>query len=80
MGKMRRTTIYLPDGLKRAIEREGNRRGITEAEVIREALREHMRNKSRPRPKLPLLPDGFGEELATRVDELLEGFGEDHDL
>ena len=76
MAKMQRTTIYLPDEMKAAIEREAARRGVTEAEVIREAVTEHLRSFEPPVPQLPVFEEGFGIEIASRVDELLEGFGE----
>lgn len=73
---VKRTTIYLPDDLKKAIEREASRRGITEAEVIRQAVGQHVRPQNR-NLQLPVFPEGFGEEIGTRVDELLEGMGSD---
>ncbi len=69
-GMTHKTTIYLPDDLKSAIEREARRRGCSEAKVIRDAVSEAV---SRPRPRPGLLD---GEPLADRVDELLAGFGE----
>lgn len=77
MRRMRRTTIYLPDEMKTAIEREAARRGVTEAEVIRGALTEHLEVSEPPVPQLPVFPEGFGMDIAGRVDELLEGLGED---
>lgn len=74
---VKRTTIYLPDEMKAAIEREAARRGVTEAEMIRGAVSEHLASKRGRRLNLPLFPEGFGEDIAGRVDELLEGFGED---
>ena len=74
---MRRTTIYLPDEMKTAIEREAVRRRVTEAEVIRDAVNQHLAEVEPPTPQLPVFPQGFGMEIGTRVDELLEGVGED---
>ena len=34
-----KTTLYLPDDIKRAVEVEARRRGVSEAEVVRDALR-----------------------------------------
>lgn len=65
-----KTTVYLPDELKTALEREARRRGSSEAEVIREAVRAAV---SRPRPTPGIIA---GEPLADRVDELLAGFGD----
>lgn len=66
----RKTTIYLPDDLKAAVEREARRRRSSEAEVIRDAVR---RAVARPAPSAGILD---GEPIAARADELLAGFGE----
>ncbi len=69
---MIKTTIYLPDDLKQAVERVAHERDVAEAEVIRDAIRATVAAE-RPRPHGAL----FGAEpIARRVDELLEGFGE----
>ncbi len=65
----RKTTLYLPDDLKAAVEREARRRGCAEAEVIRSAISQSLR---RPLPRAALIE---GEPFAERADELLEGFG-----
>ena len=74
---VKRTTIYLPDGMKAAVEREASRRGVTEAEVIRTAVRDHLDEAPTPLREFPLFDEPLGFDLAGRVDELLEGFGED---
>ena len=66
----RKTTVYLPDDLKAAIEREARRRGSSEATVIRDAL---VAAVARPRPTSAGLFEA--EPFADRVDELLDGFG-----
>lgn len=66
----KKTTIYLPEELKAAVEREALRRGISEAEVIRQAVAQGV---ERPRPRAGILD---GEAFAERTEELLEGFGE----
>jgi NADPH-dependent 2,4-dienoyl-CoA reductase/sulfur reductase-like enzyme len=66
----RKTTIYLPDELKTALEAEARRRRVSEAEVIREAI---ARSVTYPRPR-PGIVDG--DPIAERSEELLEGFGE----
>lgn len=65
-----KTTVYLPDELKRAVEAEARRVGSSEAEVIRTAVAALV---TRPRPTAGILD---GEPFADRVDELLVGFGE----
>jgi Ribbon-helix-helix protein, copG family len=66
----RKTTVYLPDDLKTAVEQEARRQDISEAEVIRQAVSAAV---SRPRPAGGFLD---APPFADRVDELLEGFGE----
>ena len=71
-----RTTVYLPDDLKAALERAAAAEGCSEAELIRSAVREKVQALTPPRPRLPLWPEGFGDAtVAERVDELLQGFG-----
>jgi hypothetical protein len=67
---MRKTTVYLPDDLKTALEREATMRGVSEAELIRAALADAVR---RPRPRPGLFR---AEPFADRSDDLLGGFGE----
>ena len=66
---MEKTTVYLPSDLKAALSGEARRRGIAEAELIREAIAAAVR---RPRPRGALFSE---EPFAERVDELLAGFG-----
>jgi len=70
---MAKTTLYLPDDLKRAIELEARRRSLPEAEIVRQALRKALSDNT-PRPRGALFSGN--EPIAERVDELLEGFGE----
>jgi Arc/MetJ-type ribon-helix-helix transcriptional regulator len=72
---MKKTTVYLPDDLKAALERMAAAQGRSEAELIRQAVRELTRNLEPPRPRLPLFRSG-DPTLAERVDEALEGFGQ----
>lgn len=75
---MKRTTIYLPDGLKQRVERIARERDISEAEVIRAAIDEFTRSGVRPSPTLPLFTSLGAADLSERVDELLaDGFGSD---
>lgn len=68
---MEKTTLYLPADLKAAVERQARARGIAEAQVIREAISAAV---VRPAPRGGLIESG--EPMASRVDELLRGFGE----
>lgn len=73
---MKRTTIYLPDDLKAALERAAARAGVSEAEVVRTAIADATAEDVSPRPRVPLFDSGDAT-LAERVDEeLAAGFGE----
>lgn len=69
---MEKTTVYLPAELKDALRRSAQRQGVSEAQVIREAILARV-GEPRPRPRGGLFA---GESVAHRVDELLPGFGE----
>lgn len=72
---MKRTTIYLPDELKAALERTAAAQGCSEAEVVRSAVAAAV-TQAHPRPQVPLFDSGDAS-LAERVDEALAaGFGE----
>jgi hypothetical protein len=73
---MVRTTISLPEALKRALERLAAERAISEACLVPEALAEKIARSARPRPRVPLFAEGLGDPtVADLVDELLEGRG-----
>ena len=72
---MQKTTVYIPDDLKRSLGHAAAARGISEAELIREALRLMTSTAVPPRPRLPLFKSGKAR-LAERVDEALNGFGD----
>ena len=73
---MKKTTVYLPDDLKAALERTAAAQGRSEAELIREAVRKLTQDAEQPRPRLPLFSSG-DPTLAERVDEeLKKGFGQ----
>ena len=68
---MIKTTIYLPESLKREVARMARRRSCSEAEVIRQAIQDAV---SRPRPRSGIIS---GDDLWGRhVDEYMKGFGE----
>lgn len=69
---MTKTTVYLPRRLKDAVTRAAARRGVSEAQVIRDSIERGVAT-DRPRPRGGLFS---GEPIADRVDELLKGFGE----
>ena len=47
---MDKTTVYLPPELKSAVKRAARRRGVSEAEVIRESIRDAVGGE-RPQPR-----------------------------
>lgn len=65
-----KTTIYLSEEMKRGIEVEARRLGLSEAEVIRRAI---SRAVSKERPRGGLYE---ADPIAERVDDLMAGFGE----
>jgi plasmid stability protein len=71
---MNKTTVYLPDDLKAAVRRAAADRGVSEAEVIRESVRAGV-GTARPRPRGGLFSSD--DLISERVDDLLEGFGDD---
>jgi hypothetical protein len=75
MGGMEKTTVYLSTDQKHALARAARIEGKSEAELIREGI-EAVTNRHRvAEPTLPLFASGQ-PDLASRVDELLDGFGE----
>lgn len=76
---VKRTTIYLPDDLKRRLQRAAEAQSKTEAEIIREALRRALEDVEPPRPSVPLFSDWGDPTIADRVDEVLSetGYGDD---
>lgn len=75
MGGMEKTTVYLPDELKRALRQAARSTGRSEAELIREGIGMVTGTHRIAEARLPLFESGV-PDLAERVDELLEGFGE----
>ena len=72
---MFKTTVYLPDSVKRRLRDVARRRGVSEAQLIRDAL-QRLVAEERPRPRAGLFSSG-DPTLAERIDEELEkGFGE----
>ena len=69
-GGTQKTTVYLPDELKAAVERTARERGCSEAEVIRRAIAAAV---DRPRARAGIFS---APPFADRADELLAGFGD----
>ena len=73
---MQKTTVYLPTDLKLSLRCMARETGISEAELIRQAIGEKVLRHPRPRPRVPLTGGGLGDpEAANHVDDLLAGFG-----
>jgi Arc/MetJ-type ribon-helix-helix transcriptional regulator len=72
---MVKTTVYLPEELKKRIENTARLQRKSEAEVIRAALDAYTQ-RTYPRPRLPLFEEGDLEPISD-WDAALEGFGED---
>jgi Arc/MetJ-type ribon-helix-helix transcriptional regulator len=72
---MKKTTVYLPERLKQALERTARRRHVSAAELLREAVARIADDDEAPSPKLPLFR-ARGRSIAAGVDrELAKGFG-----
>lgn len=75
---MVRTTIYLPDDLKAALEARAKADGRTESEIIREALAEKLSGPGRTASQMQFgLFDSGTSTTSTDVDDVLAttGFG-----
>lgn len=73
---MVKTTVYLPEDLKAALERVAAAENRSEAEIIRDSLRRAVDERRPPRPRIPLTEKGLGDPSASeRAEELLAGFG-----
>ena len=69
-----KTTVYLPIELKTALRRVALQRGVSEAEVIRESIRQAVMGVDRPRPSGGLYAGKA--PIARAADRHLRGFGE----
>ncbi|MDQ3548919.1 MAG: ribbon-helix-helix domain-containing protein [Chloroflexota bacterium] len=72
---MLRTTVYLPDELKRDLERAAEAQGRSEADIIREGIRLAIEKSVPPMPTLWTF-SANDPDFIERIDELLDGFGE----
>ena len=75
MGGMEKTTVYLSTAQKQALALAARATGKSEAELIREGIETVTEQHKASEPTLPLFESGR-TDLASRADELLEGFGE----
>lgn len=74
---MMKTTVYLPPEMKDRLKRLAAAEGRSEADLIREAIKERVGRSSRRPPRLPLTDRPLGDpSIARQVDDLLaDGFG-----
>ena len=75
---MVRTTIYLPDDLKAALEARAEADGRTESDIIREALAEKLRGTGKTARHMRFgLFDSGTSTTSSAVDDVLAetGFG-----
>ena len=71
---MRRTTIFLEDGLLKQAQRYAIRHGKSFAQVVREALTAHLAEGGTMKAKLPTIAGQFASgrtDVSANVDELL---------
>ncbi len=71
---MKKTTLYLPDDLKAKLERLASETGRSEADIIREGVRIAVDRSTPPLPHFGIFDSG-DPDFASKVDELLKGFG-----
>ncbi len=72
---MKKTTVFLTEGQKRALERTAHSTGRSEAELIREGVELVVARHQTAEVVLPLFRSGQ-PDLAERAAHALEGFGE----
>jgi hypothetical protein len=72
---MERTTVYLTEQQKAGLEEVARLSGRSEAELIREGVDIVTERHRTAELSVPLFDSGRSD-LASRADELLEGFGE----
>jgi metal-responsive CopG/Arc/MetJ family transcriptional regulator len=70
-----KTSVYLPAEMKRALESEARRRGMSEAEMIREAISALLAAApARRQPRFGVLDSG-DPHFAERAEDHLAGLG-----
>ena len=72
---MEKTTVYLTERQKRALERAATASGRSEADLIREGVDVVTARHQLAEPVLPLFESGQ-PDLSEHVDDALSGFGE----
>jgi hypothetical protein len=73
---MRKTTVYLPGDMKRALRRAARERGHSQADLVHEGIGLVVGMNRSSKPRLPLFAPGQ-PDLVERSDQLLGGFDAD---
>jgi hypothetical protein len=76
IGGMEKTTVYMTGRQKHALARAAKVTGRSEADLIREGIDTVTAAHKIAEPTVPLFTSGR-TDLASRTEELLEGFGEE---
>ena len=71
---MTKTTVYLPDDLKKALARMAAEQRRSEADLLREAVATLTAGAAAPAPRVPLFR-AKGPSIAGAIDKALDGFG-----
>ena len=69
---MRRTTVKIPDDLDARLRQEAQRRGVTIADVTRDALAEHLGSGKRRRLGAAAAGRSGRTDVAARIEEILQ--------
>ena len=77
-GTLKKTTIYLPEELKKKVEAMAEKEKKSEADVIRDAISSAVESEAAyPPPRIPLPGMKLGDPtIAERAGDLMDGFGE----
>ena len=71
---MKRTTVMLPDDVLARLRHESRRRGVSVAEVVREAVEHHLPEPGRGRSlSFFAVGEGGPADASERVDEYVAG-------
>ena len=71
--RVKRTTIMLPDDVDARLRFEARRRGMSIAEVVREAIERELPPPADGRLSFFAVGDGSPRDASERVDELVAG-------
>jgi hypothetical protein len=72
---MTKTTVYLPDDLKKALAKLAAEQRRSEADLLREAVASLTAGSACPAPRLPLFR-AKGPSIAGNIDKALDRFGQ----